>query len=68
MPFAYSISGVFDFMPLLKVSQNADLRLDEKSAKDVSPLTWTLPPQRSLEQFERAWPFGWVRRTNPTWR
>jgi arylformamidase len=49
VPFAYSISGVFDFMPLLKVSQNADLRLDEKSAKDVSPLTWTLPPQRGLD-------------------
>jgi arylformamidase len=49
VPFAYSISGVFDFMPLLKVSQNADLRLDEKSAKDVSPLTWKLPPQRSID-------------------
>jgi arylformamidase len=49
VPFAYSISGVFDFIPLLKVSQNADLRLDEKSAKDVSPLTWTLPPQRGLD-------------------
>jgi uncharacterized membrane protein YfcA len=35
---------VFDFMPLLQVSQNADLRLDEKSAKAVSPLTWKLPP------------------------
>src|SRR4029078_11009451 len=49
VPFGYSISGVFDFMPLLKVSQNADLRLDEKSAKAVSPLTWKLPPQRSLD-------------------
>jgi arylformamidase len=49
VPFGYSISGVFDFMPLLQISQNADLRLDEKSAKDVSPLTWTLPPQRSLD-------------------
>ena len=49
VPFAYSISGVFDFMPLLQVSQNADLRLDETSAKSVSPLTWKLPPQRSLD-------------------
>jgi arylformamidase len=49
VPFAYAISGVFDFMPLLQVSQNADLKLDEKSAKAVSPLTWTLPPQRSLD-------------------
>ncbi|HVV79949.1 MAG TPA: alpha/beta hydrolase [Pseudolabrys sp.] len=49
VPFGYSISGVFDFMPLLKVSQNADLRLDEKSAEEVSPLTWKLPAQRSLD-------------------
>jgi arylformamidase len=49
VPFGHSISGVFDFMPLLQVSQNADLRLDEKSAKAVSPLTWKLPPQRSLD-------------------
>lgn len=49
VPFAYAISGVFDLMPLLQVSQNADLRLDERSAKAVSPLTWKLPPQRSLD-------------------
>jgi arylformamidase len=49
VPFGYSISGVFDFIPLLQVSQNADLRLDEKSANAVSPLTWKLPPQRSLD-------------------
>ena len=49
VPFGYSISGVFDFTPMLQVSQNADLRLDEKSAKAVSPLKWKLPPQRSLD-------------------
>jgi arylformamidase len=49
VPFGYSISGVFDFAPLLQVSQNADLRLDEKGTKEVSPLTWKLPPQRSLD-------------------
>jgi arylformamidase len=49
VPFAYAISGVFDFAPLLQVSQNADLRLDESSARAVSPLTWALPPQRSLD-------------------
>ena len=49
VPFAYSISGVFDFMPLLQVSQNADLKLDAESAREVSPLTWKLPPQRSLD-------------------
>jgi arylformamidase len=36
-------------MPLLQVSQNADLKLDEKEARAVSPLTWKLPPQRSLD-------------------
>jgi arylformamidase len=49
VPFAYSISGVFDFTPLLQVSQNADLKLDAQSAKAVSPLTWPLPQQRSLD-------------------
>jgi arylformamidase len=49
VPFAYSISGVFDLEPLLHVSQNADLRLDAQSAKDASPIHWKLPPQRSLD-------------------
>ena len=31
VPFAYSISGVFDLAPLVNVSQNADLRLDADS-------------------------------------
>jgi arylformamidase len=48
-PLGYAISGVFDFMPLLHVSQNADLKLDAESAKAVSPLAWKLPPQRSLD-------------------
>jgi arylformamidase len=49
VPFAYAISGVFDLAPLLHVSQNADLRLDAQTAKSVSPIYWTLPPQRSLD-------------------
>jgi arylformamidase len=49
VPAAYAISGVFDLTPLLHVSQNADLRLDEKSAHAVSPLTWRVPAGRKLD-------------------
>ena len=49
VPAAYAISGVFDLAPLTKVSQNADLRLTEKSAHDVSPLYWQVPPGRILD-------------------
>jgi len=49
VPAAYAISGVFDLMPLLHVSQNADLRLDEKSARAASPLYWPAPAGRKLD-------------------
>jgi len=49
VPAAYAISGVFDLTPLLQVSQNADLRLDDKSARDVSPVTWKSPAGRTLD-------------------
>jgi arylformamidase len=49
VPAAYAISGVFDLSPLLHVSQNQDLRLDESEARRVSPLHWSLPPGRSLD-------------------
>ncbi|HEY8565004.1 MAG TPA: alpha/beta hydrolase [Beijerinckiaceae bacterium] len=41
---AYAISGVFDLEPLIQVSQNAALRLDEAEARAVSPVHWTPPP------------------------
>ncbi len=45
MPFpAYSIS-----LPLVHVSQNQDLRLDESEARRVSPLYWNVPPGRTLD-------------------
>ncbi|HWA92816.1 MAG TPA: alpha/beta hydrolase [Rhizomicrobium sp.] len=34
----YAISGVFDLLPLLEVSMNADFRLDAASARTLSPL------------------------------
>jgi arylformamidase len=49
VPAAYAISGVFDLLPLVHVSQNQDLRLDESEARRVSPLYWNVPPGRSLD-------------------
>ncbi len=44
VPTAYSISGLFDLMPLLNIAMAQDLRLDEAEARGVSPLFW--PPPR----------------------
>lgn len=49
VPAAYAISGVFDLLPLVHVSQNQDLRLDESEARRVSPLHWSVPAGRSLD-------------------
>ena len=49
VPAAYSISGVFDLTPLLRVSMNHDLRLDETSARSASPLFWTPPRGRVFD-------------------
>jgi arylformamidase len=39
----YAISGVYDLVPLLRVSVNQDLRLDIDSARAMSPLLWPAP-------------------------
>jgi arylformamidase len=49
VPAAYAISGVFDLAPLVTISVNADLKLDIKSAHDLSPLYWHVPAGRSLD-------------------
>jgi arylformamidase len=49
VPAAYAISGIYDLAPVLQVSVNQDLRLDEKSAHDCSPLYWRVPAGRSLD-------------------
>lgn len=49
VPAAYAISGVFDLAPLTQISINQDLKLDEKSAHDCSPLYWRVPAGRSLD-------------------
>ncbi len=43
VPAAYSISGLFDLVPFLQTSINQDLKLDEKSARSLSPLSWSAP-------------------------
>jgi arylformamidase len=43
VPAAYAISGLFDLVPFLQTSINRELRLDEKSARSLSPLGWTAP-------------------------
>ena len=49
VPSGYAISGVFDLTPLIKVSMNEDLRLNDAEAKQVSPLFWKMPPGRVLD-------------------
>ena len=49
VPAAYATSGLFDLTPLLGVSMNQDLRLDERQARDASPLFWPIPAGRALD-------------------
>ena len=49
VPAAYAISGVFDLAPLVGISINSDLKLDEAEARRVSPLYWKVPPGRKLD-------------------
>ena len=49
VPVGYAISGVFDLRPLTKTSMNQDFRLDEAEAERISPILWTMPPDRVLD-------------------
>jgi arylformamidase len=49
VPAGYGISGVYDATPVVQVSANADIRLDEQSARAVSPLFWKVPAGRSFD-------------------
>lgn len=46
---AYAISGLFDLRPLVPTSINTALKLDDSSAKAVSPLFWKPPARGSLD-------------------
>lgn len=43
VPAVYSVSGLFDLTPLVQLANNADFKLDENSAKAVSPAFWPAP-------------------------
>lgn len=49
VPAGYAISGVFDLTPLIGISMNSDLRLDEEGARRVSPQFWPVPKGRVLD-------------------
>lgn len=49
VPAAFAISGVFDLAPLTATSLNVDLRLDDRSAHDLSPIHWRVPAGRNLD-------------------
>lgn len=49
VPAAYAISGVFDLAPLMGISMNQDLRLDEQQARDASPVFWPVAAGRALD-------------------
>jgi arylformamidase len=46
---AYAISGLFDLRPLAGTSINTALKLDDASARAVSPLFWRSPPHGTLD-------------------
>jgi arylformamidase len=46
---AYTISGLFDLVPLVSTSINNALRLDAVAARDASPLFWKPPAHGSLD-------------------
>jgi arylformamidase len=46
---AYAISGLFDLVPLVGTSINKALGLDERAARDASPMFWTPPAHGSLD-------------------
>jgi arylformamidase len=49
VPAAYSISGLFDLKPLVATAMNADLKLTEASAAQVSPLWWPVARGRVFD-------------------
>ncbi len=46
---AYTISGLFDLVPLVETSINKPLGLDRETAKAASPLFWKPPARGSLD-------------------
>jgi arylformamidase len=49
VPSGYAISGVFDLAGLVNTDMNADFKLDDASARAISPLFWPAPAGRVLD-------------------
>jgi len=49
VPAGYGISGVYDLTPLVHVSMNQDLRLDDDRARQLSPVLWPPPLNRAFD-------------------
>jgi arylformamidase len=49
VPAGYSVSGLFDLKPLVATSMNADFKLNEPAAAQVSPLWWPVPRGRIFD-------------------
>jgi len=49
VPVGYAISGVFDLTPLAKTNMNQDFKLDDQTAREISPIFWTVPEGRTLD-------------------
>jgi arylformamidase len=68
---AYTISGLFDLVPLVETSINKALQLDPVTAKAASPLFWKPPTHGSLDAFvggeESAEYFRQSRTMTETW-
>lgn len=49
VPTAMAISGLFDLVPLAATAMNADFRMDDASAKALSPIRWPAPKGKTLD-------------------
>jgi arylformamidase len=49
VPAGYSISGVFDLVPLVGITPNQDLRLTAETARQLSPALWPVAPGRTFD-------------------
>ena len=49
VPAGYSVSGLFDLKPLVATAMNADFKLNEPAAAQVSPLWWPVPRGRVFD-------------------
>jgi len=63
---ALLISGLYDLLPLLKTSHNAELRFSEAEARAASPLFWTPPAGRTAHLWVGSEESGEFKRQSKT--